>query len=757
MEIDRSTLLQLELLVNSKTGKAKNSLIGTIDKTRTTVGSRLLRTNLIAPPVEADTINSRLDLVDKFLEHGDFFYEVEDHLRHLPDMDKMLSSIALIPQNRPRKLEANRSSDVRLASKGIAALVFIKSCLTAMPAFAEVLKKQLGAVGYEVDPADQATVKTSRNSISVGLGDRSIHSHGPMTSCQLLRAIAVVMSDPALLEVRSSISKAFTPSTEFSRNPHAMKHQECFALKADGGSLKMSRKSFLKNVDDIYRKADEYAELHGLTVGVKYTTSRGYFLAIPSEQIADNPIDIFIQATTAGKYVYCTTEEISSLNTRARANVDDLLVSTFDRIQELLNVARDHYDSLAGLCEAVALLDLCHSFADTVSTETLPWCRPLIGKAGIEEEVDLLHDHGQSSNSRRCLMIQQGRFAIALTSRKNSEPNSFIPNDTFASDDKSFTMISGINGSGKSTYLKQLAIIVTLAQCGSYVPAEQCSTPLFDRLCARMGNADDQENNISSFLIEMKEIAFVCKSATNRSLILIDELGRATSNEDGVAIAWAVGEFLLKKRAITFCATHYPLLTRMADIYPSVQNIHLDAMIVKDRNGDKITYSHQAKAGACQIDSDYGVKLSSLCGWPISAVHEANQIEPQVDSVLIKDCPIARESSHPSCRLRSFELLVSVGKTLETIKRDEQPRSLDSFLILLEEAKKQTLPACDETVLEHFGQLMYPNEAARSDDQHQIEVCGKSDQASVAKESSNETSSISSSDSDSSQDVEEKL
>ena len=125
--------------------------------------------------------------------------------------------------------------------------------------------------------------------------------------------------------------------------------------------------------------------------------------------------------------------------------------------------------------------------------------------------------------------------------------------------------------SGKSTYLKQVALITILAHCGSYVPASEASIPIRDQICTRIGSADDQEHNISSFLREMKETAMICNNTTERSLFLLDELGRATSNEDGVAIAWAVSEFLLTKRAMTFFVTHHPQISKLAEVYPNVQ------------------------------------------------------------------------------------------------------------------------------------------------------------------------------------------
>lgn len=163
-----------------------------------------------------------------------------------------------------------------------------------------------------------------------------------------------------------------------------------------------------------------------------------------------------------------------------------------------------------------------------------------------------------------------------------------------------------------------------------------------ERLCTRIGTTDDQgkqlwgcwpprklshlqkrmltfqtitEHNISTFLLEMKETAFICQYASPRSLILIDELGRATSNEDGVAIAWAVSEYLLKKGAITFFVTHYPQLCSLSNIYPSVQNQHLEANISEERD-DTVLYTHRLSQGPCNLSSNYGVEMAESCGWP---------------------------------------------------------------------------------------------------------------------------------------------
>ena len=222
---------------------------------------------------------------------------------------------------------------------------------------------------------------------------------------------------------------------------------------------------------------------------------------------------------------------------------------THERIQDVLNLARENYDCIASLADAIALLDLCHCFADNVASSRLPFCRPVLS------DQDKLSSQGEIfTGGGGAIAIRNGRYAIDVSST-GASGGDFIPNDTYSSALQNFTVITGINGSGKSTYLKQIALIVILAHCGSYVPADEVFLPVRDQICTRIGTSDDQEHNISTFLQEMKETAFICNYTTDRSLFLLDELGRATSNEDGVAVAWAVSEYLLTKRAMVSTRT----------------------------------------------------------------------------------------------------------------------------------------------------------------------------------------------------------
>jgi hypothetical protein len=243
-----------------------------------------------------------------------------------------------------------------------------------------------------------------------------------------------------------------------------------------------------------------------------------------------------------------------------------------------------------------------------------------------------------------------------------------------------FLRLHELLGSGKSTYLKQVAIITILAHCGSYVTAEMAKIPIRDRVCCRIGNTDDQEHNISTFLLEMKETAFICNNATDRSLVLVDELGRATSNEDGVAIAWSMSEYLLKRRAMTFFVTHYPQLSSLATIYPSVQNIHLGAAISQEPHGE-ISYTHKAMPGPCAVSTDYGVKLSAVCGWPHEVVEDASKTQSIVESLLPEESlchqrPLQQLSDK---RTKNFFRLSTICSELHGLIVDREIHSLESI------------------------------------------------------------------------------
>ena len=485
MDIDRSTILHLELLVNAKTGKKQGSLINTIDCTKTTVGNRLLRSTIMAPPCQLATIQARLDLVDTFLSDENLFYLILGQLRHLPPIDKMLSDIVLI--SRPANSMAERSTEISrkmktnaesatLAQKGILSLVSIKTTLESIPSIASALSTYLEKVFNNEQSSLQdkgdASFATAKRSLLMGLGLGGPTVGSQSIDHELLRAIIFALTQSELEEIRNAIAESCTASTRYMRNEQDKRHQACFALKSTPGNemIDILRKAYLKNVDDIYKSADEYAEKYGVLVKVKHGSARGYYLSVTTTELPE----IFVQpirGRSPNNYL-CTTEEIQSLNIRIQDNIQDLLILTHVKIKELLDMARSKYEALASVSDAIALLDLCHSFADKVTLSKERWTRPVLTEVGPS---DLSGEKQEDA-----LVIQKGRYSIELLDSVVMDDGitGMIPNDTYCDRSKCLTILSGLNGSGKSTYLKQVAIIVLLGHCGGYVPADQAQIPV---------------------------------------------------------------------------------------------------------------------------------------------------------------------------------------------------------------------------------------------------------------------------------------
>lgn len=719
MCIDRTTMWQLELLANSKTGKSKNSLIGTIDNTKTSVGSRLLRSNLMAPPMNVGTINSRLELVETFLSSADFFFNVGEHLSRLPDVDRMLSNIALIPKIDQAKGDEPTERHVRLASRGIGALISVKTVISALPSLASLLKSELDRIDptMQHEALDEQTTVSGRSNLSVGLGDAKYLYGQQVPPHYLLATIIQIMKEPALATVLEAVNEVYTESTTHSTNVEKMRHQECFALKDENGNgiLTVLRRAYVGNVDDIYEEADKVAAKYNMRVTVRYTNIRGYVLSIPASHASEIPIE-FLQPTRSGRIITFHTEKTKSMNLRARENMHDILVLTHERIQGVLDVARLHYESLASLSDAIALLDMCHSFADTACSSHLPWCRPLVSdrkEQSLGNSLASTSDETSALDSGTTLMIQGGRYCIevedGIFETDDEEHAGFTPNDVYADEEKNMVLITGINGSGKSVYLKQLAIIVVLAHCGSYVPAEKASIPIRDRLFSRIGNADDQEHNISTFMLEMKETGFICDSVTEDSIILIDELGRATSNEDGVAIAWAVCEYLLKVGVMTFFVTHYPQLSELGKVYPMfVQNIHLEACV-----DEGIKYTHKVKNGPCPITADYGVEMAALCGWPADTINDARALEPTVRDLLPENSVCHEHAvEETNARVEAYNLIRATWDGLQRIANDKSLTTPSALRDAYERLQQDTIGQATPAAVDYMDHLLCREESA---------------------------------------------
>jgi len=264
-----------------------------------------------------------------------------------------------------------------------------------------------------------------------------------------------------------------------------------------------------------------------------------------------------------------------------------------------------HTKELQLISQALAELDVILSFA-TVAAEK-KYSRPVIDEKGA-------------------INIKAGRHPVVEAMLGE---NMFVPNDTDMDREKArFSLITGPNMAGKSTYMRQVCLICLMAQAGSFVPAEEATIPLIDRVFTRIGAMDDIYAGQSTFMVEMTETANIINNATPKSLIILDEIGRGTSTFDGMSIAAAVAEFIHTKiNAYTLFATHYHEITQLADKHPGMKN--LNTLVKKE--GDKVIFLHRIVEGAA--DQSYGIEVAKLAGLPDEIVSRAKEIYGTLEMV----------------------------------------------------------------------------------------------------------------------------
>lgn len=220
--------------------------------------------------------------------------------------------------------------------------------------------------------------------------------------------------------------------------------------------------------------------------------------------------------------------------------------------------------------------------------------------------------------------------------------NDFVPNNIFLSEASNMVLIMGPNMSGKSTYLQQVCLIVILAQIGCYVPARFSTLRVVDRIFTRMGTVDNLESNSSTFMTEMKETAFIMQNISQRSLVVMDELGRATSSSDGFAIAWSCCEHLLSLKAYTIFATHMENLSELVTVYSNVKILHFDV----DIKNNRLDFKFQLKEGPRHVPH-YGLLLAEVAGLPSSVTEAARNITSRITEKEVKRMEVNCLQYHP--------------------------------------------------------------------------------------------------------------
>ncbi len=593
MNIDRRTATSLEIVSSVRDGNQKESLFGVINKTKTKVGERLLRSNLLRPIYEIATLNTRLDVVDFFLKHKHIYNSIAKKLTEIPDIDSMLYGLCTVQQR----------VTARATKKGIDTLLMLKSLIKEVAELANLLDDGLNSV------------LMSGEALAEGSG-----------ALALIRAILSSLRDETLDTIKEAVAEVMNDEARFSRNSYAMRNEECFAVKSGYCQiLDVARQLFISSLEEIEGIARGYETSLDAPVKVQFSARRGYYLLVTLDDTA-LPIEL-IQRVQNKKSIACTTHDIMRLSRKAQESVENCLNITFELLQATMQTARENSAALFAVADGVALLDMLGGFSQVVSSSSEPFSRPLLTDGGP-------------------LMISQGRHPVFSTSAKARGASfsvPFIPNDVSLTTDECFKVITGPNGSGKTMFMKQVALITVMAQVGMFAPAISCTINLRDRIMSRMGNAESIEHGMSSFFGEMRETAYIQDNVTPNSLVLVDELGKSTGHIDGMAIAFAIAEDLIRVQCFTLFSTHFHQLTALQDMYPRVSNVHL----VTDQE-HRLEFRHEVANGPCDIKYGYGVAMAELCGFPpefiASAKKHMKQMRecfpifikgPQVDDALV--------------------------------------------------------------------------------------------------------------------------
>ena len=329
------------------------------------------------------------------------------------------------------------------------------------------------------------------------------------------------------------------------------------------------------------------------TLKVEYNRVHGFYIEVSRAQADKVPDDYRRRQTlkNAERYI---TPELKTFEDKALSANDRALALEKQLYEALLDALAPHVDTLRQTAQAAAGLDVLAALAERADTQ------------GYVEPVFVSHG---------TLEIAEGRHPVV-----EAEVERFIANDTRLSEQRRLLLITGPNMGGKSTYMRQTALITLMAHIGSFVPATSATIGPIDRIFTRIGASDDLAGGRSTFMVEMTETANILNNATSESLVLMDEVGRGTSTFDGLALAWAIARALIEKnRAYTLFATHYFELTRLASDYPTVANVHLSAVEHKDR----IVFLHHVEDGPAS--QSYGLAVAQLAGVPPRVIREARR------------------------------------------------------------------------------------------------------------------------------------
>ncbi len=599
MALDAATLRNLEILEPMHHDAPRPaSLYGAVNRTVTPMGARRLRDWLSSPLAEAGPILRRRDAVQLWLDNGAALDQFRRDLAEVRDLERTLGRLAAGSGN-GRDLVS-----LRQALANIPALKQLLLSLAAAPAAAppDVLR-ELPMAG----PAGPA----------------------PASPPSLLQELRAQLAEaPDLLEL---ISRAIVDEP-----PLALKEG---GLIRDGfdAALDELRQATRGGKDWIAQlQQDEIVRTGIASLKVRFNSVFGYYIEVTKSNLDKVPPHYLRKQTVAGGERFITPElkEMEGKILGAEERAMRLEYELFQRVREAV---LEQLPALLQTAAALAQLDVLAAFAQTARLYN--YCRPEIGGEGLLE-------------------IRQGRHPVL---EQCQAAERFVPNDILLDRaTRQLMLITGPNMAGKSTFIRQTALLVLLAHTGSFVPAAQARIGLVDRIFTRIGASDDLARGQSTFMVEMSETANILHHATPRSLIILDEVGRGTSTFDGLSLAWSIVEHLHNVvGARTLFATHYHELTELAARLPRVKNFNV---AVREWN-EQIVFLRKIVEGA--TDKSYGIQVARLAGLPKTVLERAKEILANLEeSELTPEGKVRRHARRPE---------------LEKLKKLAPPPQMDLF------------------------------------------------------------------------------
>lgn len=538
MVLDSSTRRNLELVETLREKAKRGSLLWVLDKTKTAMGARMLRSFVEQPLIEKEEIEGRLDAIEELMQRAIDREELREYLNPVYDLERLLTRITYQSAN-PRDLTAFKSS--------IGMIPHIRRILL------ELQSKEIQGICEDMDTLEDLYT----------LIDAAIEEEPP-------------------IKVREGgiIKDGY--------------HEEIDRLR----EAKSQGKNWLAELEAKEREKTGIKNLK-----IKFNKVFGYYLEV-TNSFKDLVPDYYTRKQTLTNAERYITPELKEMEDMILGAEDKLVQLEYELFRELREQIAKNVVRIQKTAKALAKIDVFASLA--LISEQNHYCRPSLNQNG---RID----------------IKNGRHPVV---EKMINNDMFIANDTYLDNQKNrISVITGPNMAGKSTYMRQTALIVLMAQIGCFVPAETADIGIVDRIFTRVGASDDLASGQSTFMVEMTEVANILRNATGNSLLILDEIGRGTSTFDGLSIAWAVVEHISNPKLLgakTLFATHYHELTELEGKLDNVNNY---CIAVKEKGDDIVFLRKIVKGGA---DKSYGIQVAKLAGVPDSVIERAKEIAEEL-------------------------------------------------------------------------------------------------------------------------------